>query len=122
MRSIMASSLGVPENRPQIEVWNKLDLLSDEERAAAEARAAREDGVMTLSALTGEGVDALLARVAGELQGALTEEDLRLSFADGKCRAWLFAEGVVQEEAQHEDGFIVSVRWTAKQKGAYGAL
>ncbi|MEO0390136.1 MAG: GTPase HflX [Pseudomonadota bacterium] len=121
VRNIMAS-LGVPESRPHIEVWNKLDLLSAEERAAAEARAVREDNVLTLSALTGEGAEALLARVAEGVQGALSDEVLNLSFADGKKRAWLFAEGVVQDEEQTEDGFVLNVRWTAKQRGAFGAL
>ncbi|MEM8576986.1 MAG: GTPase HflX [Pseudomonadota bacterium] len=121
VREIM-TSLGVGVERPQIEVWNKLDLLLPETRSAAEARAAREDHVLTLSAITGEGLETLLIRIAEALQGAVTEEELRLGFADGKARAWLFAEGVVQEERQDEDGFVLHVRWTAKQKGAFGAL
>ena len=121
VREIM-SSLGVPEDRPTLEVWNKLDLLGADEAAAARARAERSEDVLTLSALTGQGVDTLLARVALELQGAVTEEIVRLIFAQGKERAWLFAEGVVEEETQDETGFALSVRWTAKQKGAFGAL
>ncbi|MEO0936720.1 MAG: GTPase HflX [Pseudomonadota bacterium] len=121
VRAIMAS-LGVPEDRPTLEVWNKLDLLRADDAAAAEARAERSDVVLTLSALTGQGVDRLLSVVAEALQGKVTEEELHLGFADGKRRAWLFSEGVVEEEAQDETGFALRVRWTAKQKGAYQAL
>jgi len=121
VRAIM-SSLGVPEDRPTIEVWNKLDLLGADEAAAAEARADRSEHVLTLSALTGQGIDPLLSHIAEALQGTLTEEKVRLGFAEGKRRAWLFAEGVVEDEAQNEDGFVLRVRWTAKQKGAFGAL
>ncbi|MEL7100049.1 MAG: GTPase HflX [Pseudomonadota bacterium] len=121
VRSIM-SSLGVPEDRPTIEVWNKLDLLSVDDAASAEARAERAEHVLTLSALTGAGSEQLLTAVAEALQGAMSEEEIRLGFADGKRRAWLFAEGVVDNEAQDEKGFTLRVRWTAKQKGAFGAL
>ena len=50
--------LGIDEVRRGtiIEVWNKLDLLPPEERAAREAQALRKAGTVLLSAVTGEGV------------------------------------------------------------------
>jgi GTP-binding protein HflX len=116
------ASLGVDSERPRIEVWNKLDQLDPEEAEARRQRAEREDGIHAISALTGEGLDGLLADIALQLQGARLLEDLELSFAQGKQRAWLFQQEVVQEETQAETGFTLTVLWTSKQKAQFEAL
>jgi GTP-binding protein HflX len=116
------ASLGVDDSRPQIEVWNKLDRLDDEEGDARRARAAREDGIHAISALSGEGLDDLLADIAEQLQGARHESHLQLSFADGKRRAWLFQQDVVKSEEQTETGFDITVYWTGRQEARYNGL
>ncbi len=116
------TSLGVSEARPRLEVWNKIDLLSPAEREAMQARAARNDGVFALSAWTGEGMEPLLAAVAEALQGVRHESQLHLAFSEGRQRAWLFDHDVVQAEKQTEDGFDVTVLWTARQEAQYHAL
>ncbi len=110
------ASLGVDENRPMLEVWNKSDLLSPEAREAVEARAARDDTRFAISAITGDGLDRLLAAIAVSLAGAKTVETVKLPFSDGKKRAWLFAQDIVEAEGQSEIGFDITVRWTARQK------
>ena len=114
--------LGVGEGRTMFEVWNKVDLLDDDAAEAVRARAAREDGVFAMSAITGEGIPALLDQVAATLQGAVTQEVLVLPYAEGRKRAWLFAQDVVQDERQGEDGFELDVRWTAIQKARFEGL
>ncbi|WP_299042122.1 GTPase HflX [uncultured Tateyamaria sp.] len=121
VRTIL-TDLGVGEGREMVEVWNKIDLLPDEEADAARARAERDDDVFAMSAITGEGIDALLAHVATTLQGAVMEETLRLPYAEGRKRAWLFEQDVVQAERQGEDGFQFDVRWTAIQKARFDGL
>ncbi|MEP3333363.1 GTPase HflX [Sedimentitalea sp.] len=116
------SSLGVDQERAQIEVWNKLDLLDVEAQDALRARAARDDGLFCLSALTGDGIDALLAAISENLQGTRFAEDLHLSFSQGRQRAWLFQQDVVQTETQTDDGFDISVIWTARQQTQFKAL
>ncbi|WP_299741686.1 GTPase HflX [uncultured Tateyamaria sp.] len=121
VRTILAD-LGVGEGREMVEVWNKIDLLPDDEADAVRARADRDDDVFAMSAITGEGIDALLADVADTLQGAVTEETLVLPYAEGRKRAWLFEQDVVQAERQGEDGFEFDVRWTAIQKARFEGL
>ncbi len=116
------TSLGVDENRPMLEVWNKIDQLPDEEAEARRDRAAREDTLHAISALTGEGFPDLLETIAHLLQGKRFEEDLDLTFAQGKQRAWLFEQDVVQSEEQTETGFSVTVLWTDKQKRRFSKL
>ncbi len=116
------ASLGVDEERTLIEVWNKLDNLGDEEAAARRDRAERESDIHAISALTGEGIDGLLADIAEKLQGKKHQDQLSLDFSQGKQRAWLFRQDVVVSEEQTESGFDIVVLWTPKQKAQYDAL
>ncbi|SFT50179.1 GTPase HflX [Sedimentitalea nanhaiensis] len=116
------TSLGVDTERPQIEVWNKLDLLAPDARDAALARAGRDDNIHAVSALTGEGIAALLSAIATALQGVRLLADLHLTFADGKRRAWLFAQDLVQSETQTDDGFDITVLWTPRQQAQFAVL
>ncbi|NNK78788.1 MAG: GTPase HflX [Litoreibacter sp.] len=116
------NDLGVSHETPTLEVWNKLDRLDAESTATLSNIAARDDAVFLTSALTGEGLDALLAAISGQLDAARTRETLSLSFAEGKKRAWLFAQEVVEEEDQSETGFDLTVNWTATQKARFAKL
>ena len=118
VREIMAT-LGVSKETPSYEIWNKIDLLPVEAADAMRARAERDEDVLAISAITGEGLDPLQSHVAEALQGAVREADVRLTFAEGKKRAWLFAQDVVVKEAQTDDGFDVTVRWSAKQEAQF---
>ncbi len=116
------SSLGVEDDRPRLEVWNKIDLLEDEDREATLARAERDPAIFAISAVTGEGVETLLAEIATILRGARREEKLTLSFAEGDKRAWLFRQDVVRSEEQTENGFEITVLWTDKQASKFAAI
>ncbi|WP_435310334.1 GTPase HflX [Primorskyibacter sedentarius] len=115
-------SLGVGDETPMIEIWNKLDLLDDEEADAVRARAERDDTVLTVSALTGEGLGNLLEAIRTTLSANKVTEVLTLGFDGGKQRAWLHERGVVTQERQTEDGFEITVHWSPKQAGEYAQL
>lgn len=121
VRQIMVS-LGVEEERPTFEVWNKLDALPVAEADAMRARADRDDQVYAISALTGEGIEGLLSAVTETLQGKKRAAEVHLGFADGKKRAWLYAQELVDTEEQTEDGITLSVRWTVDQEAQFERL
>ncbi|SDX49316.1 GTPase HflX [Roseicitreum antarcticum] len=110
------STLGVQQSTPQLEVWNKIDQLDPDNRAAALARAERTDGTLATSALTGEGLEALATAITETLDETRTQDTLTLSHADGRRRAWLYEQGVVTGEEQAEDTVRVYVNWTARQQ------
>jgi GTP-binding protein HflX len=114
--------LGVSDQIPQLEVWNKIDLLEADDIAALHAKAARDDDIFSISAITGEGIDLLWAEVTQRLQGDVTIETLNLPFAAGKERAWLFAENIVEDEVQTDAGFDITVKWTARQAAKFKSL
>ena len=83
-----------------IEAWNKIDLLANEEAAAVRAEAARRDDVIVLSALSGEGVDALLACVADHLRKGAPVRHIVVPSENGEAQAWLHAHGEVLSQRQ----------------------
>ena len=121
VRDILAS-LGVSSETRSFEVWNKMDLLDPAAAEAMRTRAARDESVFTVSAMSGEGLETLQGVIAEGLQGAVREADLSLSFAEGRKRAWLFEQDVVIKEDQSEDGFELTVRWSAKQEAQFQKL
>jgi len=116
------ATLGVDKDIKQIEVWNKIDAVDLEARDSLQVRAARDDTRFAVSALSGEGLDELLEAVSESLTDPKTEETLILPYADGRKRAWLFEEGVVEAEEQGEDGFHLRLLWTARQAKAFAEL
>lgn len=116
------TSLGVPADTKMFEVWNKIDLLPEAAADAVRARADRDEDVMALSAITGEGLETLQSVVAVALQGVLREADLTLAFAEGRKRAWLFEQDVVLHETQTDTGFDMTVRWSAQQEAQFQRL
>ncbi len=115
-------SLGVAETAPRIEVWNKIDLVPPPAREALLTQAARQPGVIVVSALTGEGLEPLLSAISDRIRDPVTEEEIVLPFAQGRARAWLHEAGVVRRETEDERGHILHVAWTARQKARFAAL
>ncbi len=89
------TEIGVSEMTPRFEAWNKLDLLDVEQYDAMLAEADRRDDVVALSALSGEGVDALIEQVAAKLTAGHRRYWITLSAEDGAGAAWLHAHGEV---------------------------
>lgn len=109
-------SLGVAEDVALIEVWNKIDALSEATRAGLLGQDARRLDVQAVSALTGEGVGALLAAIETWLGDERIEEEIDLPFTSGKAHAWLHAQGVIRAETQGEDRWHLHLRWTEAQR------
>ncbi|MEM6308207.1 MAG: GTPase, partial [Pseudomonadota bacterium] len=115
-------TLGIPETAPRLELWNKADQLTTDAYEAAQNAAQRRSDVHLVSALTGDGLDDFLADVAGLVTPDRHQDTLHLAFADGKARAWLYDQGVVQGENQSDTGFILTVDWTARQAQKFAQM
>jgi GTP-binding protein HflX len=101
------------EQRRIIEVWNKADLLFGEERARLAALAERREGTrpVLVSALTGEGIDALLAAIEQRLAAGRPSYLLILDPSDGAALNWLYEEAeILERRADAESRILVSAR------------
>lgn len=115
-------SLGIDPVTPLYEVLNKTDLLAPDDKEAIQTQAARSETVFAVSSVTGEGLERLLEAVANALQSSAKTEAVSLTFAQGRKRAWLFAQGVVEDERQTDEGYTLKVRWTGKQAEQFARL
>jgi GTP-binding protein HflX len=112
-------SLGVTESIPVLEIWNKIDIIEPEKKESLSNIAKRRSGVCYLSALTGEGVPALLEKVEDQILPQKISDTLLVPFELGNKKAWLHEHGVVVNEFYTDDGFKLDVMWSAQQKAKY---
>jgi GTP-binding protein HflX len=115
------AELGIDASRDKrlIEVWNKIDRLSADDRASlfnqAERRPATERPV-PVSAVTGEGIDSLNTAIEARLAQGRHVMELTLDPADGSGLSWLYRHSEVLEKDMGEDGRMhVTVRGSAEQ-------
>ncbi|MGE4324016.1 MAG: GTPase HflX [Sphingobium sp.] len=100
-----------PEDAPpMIEAWNKLDLLDDDGAGRIRETASRRDDVVILSALTGEGTDALQRMISDRMTKGAKRHILRLPMDDGAALAWLHEHGEVLGSQPGEGIIDVDVR------------
>ena len=105
---------------PMIEAWNKIDLLTDYMREALNGsqHGADEIAGVPISAITGEGLEALLALIEDQLNADRKLYALEASSSDGALRAWLHEHVVVENEVYDEAGGIMySLVMSAKDVG-----
>jgi GTPase len=99
------SELGVElgTTRPSVEVLNKVDLLEPEVADALLSPPARPGVPVAVSARTGEGLAALLARFEADLSSANIQFTMTLDAADGEALAWIYRHGQVLEKVFNDD-------------------
>jgi len=85
-----------------IEAWNKIDRLDGAEAEAIHAEAERREEVVVLSAISGEGVDHLLACAAAHLRKNARLREITLGSGDGEAMAWLHQHGEVLNQESEE--------------------
>ncbi len=108
-----------PAENHVLEVWNKVDRLSPVTRAEAEnaARFKTPRPVMA-SAVTGEGLAALLDAIDARLGASDEIVTVPIKAGDGKLRAWLHENADIVATEEKEDGSsIFTVRIPADKKG-----
>jgi GTPase len=96
-----------------LEVWNKIDRFSPEERENLRkiaARRAPEHPCFLVSAETGEGVDALLAAVEDRLAVTRATLDLSIDAADGAGISWLHRNSEILDKQFRDGRFDMTVR------------
>ena len=128
------SQLGIDadDERPVIEVMNKVDLLTEEDKRAliSATRLSRVDAAKTIvepmrvaiSAVTGEGIDELLAAIDALMTRDRHRYGVSIAAGDGAALAWLHAHGDVRSESLDDNGIEIEVRLSDKARGQFSKL
>jgi GTPase len=107
--------LGVDPNAGAriLEVWNKIDRFSAQERENLRKIATRrppEHPCFLVSAQTGEGVDTLLAAIEDRLAATRTTLNLSIDAADGAGISWLHRNSEILDKQFRDGRFDMTVR------------
>lgn len=118
------SELGIntEKNENLIEVLNKIDLLREGEKESLLQKTLRDKTQIMVSAVTGEGVDALLNRIDSLLGRARKIYKIRLKISDGKGLAWLYEHAAVKERMDMEDEIIIKCEMEAASYERFKSL
>ena len=114
--------LDVVEGRTILEVWNKIDLLPEDEREAVVTRSQRSANAVAVSAVSGEGIDDLLTRLS-----RLVDDEValiaQLKPEDGEAVAWLYRHGRVVARREDPEGVVhLSLRLNHDALGRFERL
>jgi GTP-binding protein HflX len=118
------TSLGLgEEDAPcRIEAWNKVDLLGDEERERLLEEAKRRKDAVPISAVTGDGLDALRECIAEKLRSGEQVHRIRLPATEGSKIAWLHSRGEVLDQKLDHDELELSVRLSPDNWARFQAI
>jgi len=100
-----------------IEALNKIDLLDELSRDALINQTLHNEEVVPLSAVTGEGCDALLRLVEGRLDQAAHPVRLDIPLSDGKTLAWVYAHAEVVGRRDDSEAAHLSVKLSEADLG-----
>lgn len=114
------TDLGVHADLPRIDVWNKIDLLPNDDPMLTIAE--RREAVVAASALTGEGLEPLVDAIGVALGESRSIDTIKIGHEQGRARAWAYEEGIVQAEAPSEDGISLTVSWSPRQRRRFESM
>ncbi len=105
------TSLGIQrgDTKRIVEVWNKIDLLDEAGRETAQrlsAAATGDEHPTPVSAITGEGVDALLKEIEDRIAGKLTKVKVTLQHNQMRLMDWIYQHSSNVKRKDLDDGSI----------------
>lgn len=115
------ADLGVEADKvPVIEVWNKIDLLTDGETLATAQPAGKVASVVHVSAHTGQGLDALLEAIEGALAATSRTYRVMIPHTAGADVGWLYGHAeIINREEPDEEGQVYEVRVDPRHTAAF---
>jgi GTP-binding protein HflX len=106
-------------SKPRLEIWNKIDLLPEEERAVLETSSHGSSGI-PVSARTGQGIGALLERVDAALtQDPIVEQKFQIPQSEGEALAALGAGAVIRDRQYNGNLVMLTVAGPESLLGRY---
>ena len=115
------NSLGVETemNEKLIEVYNKIDLLSDDQLEMLKNKANRANDFFLVSSTDNKGIEKLINGVEKVLNKDLISEVIKIGFDKSYVRSKLYQSSVIQSEKLCEDGYEIVVRWSKRKQGEF---
>ncbi len=105
---------------PMIEVWNKIDTAPADMR---DNMAMYTENPVAISAMSGQGIEHLLATLDEQLQDSMFQHvRYAINASNGKAQAWLYSHGIVGEVAQDDAHIIMNAQLNFTDIQRFGKL
>ena len=116
--------IGLDENIPVLEVWNKIDLHPECQKMQQPDISLNKRKIYPVCAASGQGLENLKTGIINVMSSRYSySKDIRsISTTDGKKRAWLYRNGVVESERLVDENYKMVLRWSEKQRKQFDLL
>ena len=120
--SDILEKIGLDENIPILEVWNKIDLLPECQKMQQPDMSLNKKEIYPVCAASGLGLENLKTGIINVISARYTKDIRSISTTEGKKRAWLYRNGVVESERLEDENYKMVLRWSEKQKKQFDLL
>ena len=110
---------GSNKRPPVIEIYNKIDKVSELRLRELRASVGNSEESILLSSLEGTGFEYLQNKIVKVLSDGKKFEEVFLQFSEAKRRSWLFKNKLISNEKVVEEGFLLKVHWSKHQKNLF---
>ena len=120
--SDILEKIGLDENTPVLEVWNKIDLHSECQKLQQPDISLNKRKIYPVCAASGLGLENLKTGIINVISSRYSKDIRCISTTDGKKRAWLYRNGVVESERLVDENYKMVLRWSEKQRKQFDLL
>ncbi len=114
--------IGLDENIPVLEVWNKIDLHPECQKMQQPDISLHKRKIYPVCAASGLGLENLKTGIINVMSSRYSKDIRSVSTTDGKKRAWLYRNGVVESERLVDENYRMVLRWSEKQRKQFDLL
>ena len=114
--------IGLNENIPVLEVWNKIDLHPESQKLQQPDISLNKRKIYPVCAASGLGLENLKAGIINIISASYSKDIRTVSASDGKKRAWLYKNGVVESERLVDESYKMVLRWSEIQRKQFDLL
>ena len=111
--------LGALHNKDIIEVWNKSDLLSEQEQERLLNVGERKKDIYLVSAEKKIGLDDLLQGIMNKIMKNFFIDNVDILFSAWSERVWLYKNIKVISEVSQDNRLVMCVNWSKEQKKTF---
>ncbi len=105
-----------------LEVWNKVDLLNEDDADRLRELAMRADDKVLISAENGQGIDDFTGLLTAKLGVSHQERTISLAISNGAALAWLYDKGTVTVISQDESEMRLNVALSLLHWGQFAQI
>ena len=120
--SDILEKIGVDESIPVLEIWNKIDLHPECQKLQQPDLSLNKRKIYPVCAASGLGLENLKTGIINVISARYYKDIRTVSATDGRKRAWLYRNGVVESERLVDENYKMVLRWSEKQRKQFDLM